>query len=73
MYIKYTSNITGFIMYITNVSEPIDTGEGMSPIISGSRKLIKAKSFTTAAVEVLLPEILKIHPNAVVVGENLEG
>ncbi len=62
-----TKSIGGWTVWVTNISEPIDTGEGMSPIVSMSNKEHRAKIFTRSEAERFLPEVLKVRPSAEII------
>lgn len=62
-----TKSIMGWPAWVTNVSEPVDTGEGMSPIVSMSNKESKAKYYTREEAEKLLPDVCKVRPGAEIV------
>jgi hypothetical protein len=56
----------GWPVWVTNVSEPVNTGEGMSPIISMVNKREKGKLFSREEAEKLLPDVHTAHPEAVI-------
>ena len=60
-------SVMGWPVWITNVSEPIDTGEGVSPIVSMTNREAKGKVLTRAEAETLLPQVHTSHPEAEIV------
>jgi hypothetical protein len=57
----------GWPVWVTGVSEPIDTGEGKSPIISVINREEKGKLFTHEEAVALLPQVHTTHPEAEIV------
>jgi hypothetical protein len=57
----------GWPVWVTKVSEPIDTGEGMAPVVSTVNRVLKGKRFTKEEAEQLLPQVHTTHPSAEIV------
>ena len=60
-------SIMGWPVWVTKVSEPIDTGEGSSPVVSMVNRLMKGKRFSKKEAETLLPQVHTSHPEAEIV------
>jgi hypothetical protein len=60
-------SILGHPAWVTNVSEPVDTGEGMSPIVSMINREAKGKIFSEEEAVALLPQVHTCHPEAEIV------
>lgn len=67
-YIIQCVSVTGSPTWVTGVSEPVDTGEGSSPIVSMVNREAKAKRFTREEVDAAMPLVSTSHPEAVIVG-----
>lgn len=57
----------GWPVWVTNVSEPVDTGEGMAPIVSMVNREAKGKLFSPDEAAALLPQVHTCHPEAEIV------
>ena len=60
-------SVMGWPVWVTKVSEPIDTGEGSAPIVSMVNRLQKGKRFRREEAEALLPQVHTSHPEAEIV------
>lgn len=60
-------SVMGWPVWVTNVSEPIDTGEGMSPIVSMINRESKGKLFTIEEATDILPQVHTAHPEAAII------
>lgn len=60
-------SVMGWPVWVTKVSEPIDTGEGSSPVVSMVNRLMKGKRFKKEESEALLPQVHTSHPEAEIV------
>lgn len=60
-------SVMGWPVWVTNVSEPIDTGEGMGPIVSMTNRETKGKIFSLEKAVALLPQVHTCHPEAEIV------
>lgn len=61
------TSVMGHPVWVTNVSEPIDTGEGMAPIVSMINREEKGKLFAHQEAVLLLPQVHTCHPEAEIV------
>lgn len=60
-YTLSTISIVGHRTWITNISEPVETGEGKSPIVSMSSNKDQAKRFSEEEAFRQAPEVLKVR------------
>ena len=61
-------SVMGWPVWVTKVSEPVETGEGKAPIVSMVNKILKGKRFTFEEAQELLPQVRTVHPEAEIVG-----
>lgn len=61
------TSVLGFPVWVSNVSEPYDTGGGMAPIVSMVNRPQKSKLYTRSEAEALLPQVHTCHPEARIV------
>lgn len=71
-YTLSTLSIIGHRTWITNIGEPVETGEGKSPIVSMSSNKTQAKEFTEEEALKNAPEVLKVR-QLVIIEEVIEN
>lgn len=57
-------SVMGWPVWVVKISEPIDTGEGMSPIVSTTNKKQKATVYTRSEAESMLEGVRTAYPSA---------
>lgn len=57
----------GWPVWVTEVSDPVQTEEGESPIVSTVNRILKGKRFTRSEAEELLPKVKTAYPSAEIV------